>query len=200
MHPSSLPLAGLLAHSVRGADWLTAVHVRSQCRTPPAKWIRPSMARNRTPTPTDHRGLGERATVHPPMLPICAPDSPHTMVPHALIPKLSIIARIRFSATTTLRRTTAPRFSRTVSAPPLRVAPHPRAHPSSWTRAPPRIKWYGASPFTLLCISDLTWHHLSPTLLRAPLPPLLRRRHLHHHMLEAPVPCQRRWKACFGPP
>ncbi|KAJ7081743.1 hypothetical protein C8R44DRAFT_823365, partial [Mycena epipterygia] len=42
-----------------------------------------------------------------------------------------------------LRRTTAPRSSRTVSAPPPRVASHSRAHPSSWIHAPPRVKWCG---------------------------------------------------------
>ncbi|KAJ7078973.1 hypothetical protein C8R44DRAFT_825054 [Mycena epipterygia] len=76
------------------------------------------------------------------MLPICAPESPRIMAPDVLIPTPTI-ARIRFPATTTLCRTTAPRSSRTVSASPSRVAPHPHAHPSSWIRAPPCMKWYG---------------------------------------------------------
>ncbi|KAJ7077212.1 hypothetical protein C8R44DRAFT_863285 [Mycena epipterygia] len=80
-------------------------------------------------------------TVHPPVLPIYAPDFLRTIAPHALIPT-PIIARIRFPATTTLRRTTVPRSSRTVSVPPPPVAHYPRAYP--FTR---RVKWY-ASFFT----------------------------------------------------
>ncbi|KAJ7130564.1 hypothetical protein C8R44DRAFT_872349 [Mycena epipterygia] len=62
------------------------------------------------------------------------------MASYAPIPTPIIITRIRFPATTTLRRNTAPRSSRTISAPPTRVASHSRAHPSSWIRAPLRVK------------------------------------------------------------
>ncbi|KAJ7078351.1 hypothetical protein C8R44DRAFT_895962 [Mycena epipterygia] len=73
---------------------------------------------------------------------LCARPS-CTMAPHAPIPTPTI-AHIRFPVTAPLRRTTAPRSSCTVSPPPPRVVPHPRAHPSSWTRVPPRVNWYAS--------------------------------------------------------
>ncbi|KAJ7080857.1 hypothetical protein C8R44DRAFT_992389 [Mycena epipterygia] len=77
-------------------------------------------------------------TVHPPMLPIYPPDSPCTMAPHALIPTPTIIARIRFPVTMTLRRTTAPRSSRTVSARTLPRESRPICAPTPLAGHVPR--------------------------------------------------------------
>ncbi|KAJ7130555.1 hypothetical protein C8R44DRAFT_732068 [Mycena epipterygia] len=73
-------------------------------------------------------------TVHPPMLPICAPDPRAQWLP--------------------TRRSRRPRSSRAYDSPrqrpsavPLRLDPpasraQSRAHPSSWTHTPPRVKWH----------------------------------------------------------
>ncbi|KAJ7089442.1 hypothetical protein C8R44DRAFT_892395 [Mycena epipterygia] len=116
-----------------------------------------------------HRGLGERVRQ-------CTRPCCHSVRPtlaHNGSPRADPDAHDH-RAHTTPRDNDSPPYH-CASILPHRLAPSPashaqsRAHPSSWKHAPPRAKWHGASHAALLHISsDLTWHHLLQTLLRAP--------------------------------